>query len=253
MLSKRDLLPAAEVRGGGRGMERAARRPGPGRARRLLGDRRGPRRAAPADPRVVLPRLPPAWRSRRATAGGDFEAEHRVYRPEGEGGYWVEREEDGAFRVHGPRRRAAVRAPRPRNEEALAYLEQRLNEIGVDCGATAAPGSRPATRFGSASTSLRAASQLKAFALAVGAPRSSPRAQFRPPRGRRARGRGDPPAHLEDWSLPKGKLEPGESFEQAALREVEEEAGLRGRARRRAELPLLYRPQGPLEAGPVVG
>jgi 8-oxo-dGTP diphosphatase len=30
----------------------------------------------------------------------------------------------------------------------------------------------------------------------------------------------------EDWSLPKGKLEPGETFEQAALREVEEETGL---------------------------
>lgn len=30
-----------------------------------------------------------------------------------------------------------------------------------------------------------------------------------------------------DWSLPKGKLEAGESFEQAALREVEEEIGYR--------------------------
>ena len=30
-----------------------------------------------------------------------------------------------------------------------------------------------------------------------------------------------------DWSLPKGKLEPGEGFEAAALREVEEETGLR--------------------------
>jgi 8-oxo-dGTP diphosphatase len=30
----------------------------------------------------------------------------------------------------------------------------------------------------------------------------------------------------DDWSLPKGKLEAGESFEDAALREVEEEAGL---------------------------
>lgn len=30
----------------------------------------------------------------------------------------------------------------------------------------------------------------------------------------------------EDWTLPKGKLEPGESWEQAALREVEEETGL---------------------------
>ena len=30
-----------------------------------------------------------------------------------------------------------------------------------------------------------------------------------------------------DWSLPKGKLAPGESWEQAALREVTEETGLR--------------------------
>jgi 8-oxo-dGTP diphosphatase len=34
------------------------------------------------------------------------------------------------------------------------------------------------------------------------------------------------PRH-EDWSLPKGKLDPGESWEQAALREVHEECGLR--------------------------
>ena len=32
-----------------------------------------------------------------------------------------------------------------------------------------------------------------------------------------------------DWSLPKGKLEPGESWEEAALREVEEETGVRAR------------------------
>jgi 8-oxo-dGTP diphosphatase len=31
----------------------------------------------------------------------------------------------------------------------------------------------------------------------------------------------------EDWSLPKGKLDHGESFEEAALREVQEETGLR--------------------------
>lgn len=30
----------------------------------------------------------------------------------------------------------------------------------------------------------------------------------------------------DDWTLPKGKLEPGESFRDAALREVKEETGL---------------------------
>jgi 8-oxo-dGTP diphosphatase len=33
----------------------------------------------------------------------------------------------------------------------------------------------------------------------------------------------------DDWSLPKGKLDAGESFEEGALREVEEETGVRGR------------------------
>jgi 8-oxo-dGTP diphosphatase len=30
----------------------------------------------------------------------------------------------------------------------------------------------------------------------------------------------------DDWTIPKGKLEPGESWQTAALREVEEETGL---------------------------
>jgi 8-oxo-dGTP diphosphatase len=39
----------------------------------------------------------------------------------------------------------------------------------------------------------------------------------------------------DDWSFPKGKLDPGESFERAALREVEEETGMRASLGR--ELP----------------
>lgn len=33
----------------------------------------------------------------------------------------------------------------------------------------------------------------------------------------------------DDWSLPKGKLDPGETFEQAAVREIAEETGVQGR------------------------
>jgi 8-oxo-dGTP diphosphatase len=41
----------------------------------------------------------------------------------------------------------------------------------------------------------------------------------------------------DDWSLPKGKLDPGEAAEAAALREVAEETGVRGRLGR--ELPSV--------------
>lgn len=47
----------------------------------------------------------------------------------------------------------------------------------------------------------------------------------------------------DDWTLPKGKLDAGESFEQAAVREVEEETGLRTQLVR--ELPATnYRVNG---------
>ena len=42
----------------------------------------------------------------------------------------------------------------------------------------------------------------------------------------------------DDWTLPKGKLDPGESFEETALREVEEETGLRAKLVR--ELPATH-------------
>jgi GTPase len=61
----------------------------------------------------------------------EFEVEHRVYRPVGEGGYSVVREDDGGFRVLGRGVELLFERHDLANEEALAYLEQRLNEIGV--------------------------------------------------------------------------------------------------------------------------
>ncbi len=69
---------------------------------------------------------------------GEFEVEHRVYRPVGEGGYWVEREEDGAYRVAGRGVELLFERHDTKNEEALAYLEQRLGEIGVIAALTKA-------------------------------------------------------------------------------------------------------------------
>jgi 8-oxo-dGTP pyrophosphatase MutT (NUDIX family) len=44
----------------------------------------------------------------------------------------------------------------------------------------------------------------------------------------------------DDWSFPKGKLDPGETVEQAALREVREETGLKCRIVRELEV-MRYR------------
>ncbi|MGN6255278.1 MAG: GTPase ObgE [Solirubrobacterales bacterium] len=77
-----------------------------------------------------LPEVAPVVSS-STEAGDEFEAEHRVYRPVGEGGYWVEREDDGGFRILGRGVELLFERHDTGNEEALAYLEQRLKEMGV--------------------------------------------------------------------------------------------------------------------------
>jgi GTP-binding protein len=139
MLSKRDLLPAEQVEGtvaewvqrlGGRvrGVLAVSAATGEG-----LEELRG---------RILteLPKEPVALDrdgGRSEPAGGgragpaEFEVEHRVYRPVGEGGYSVEREDDGAFRILGRGVELLFERHDLKNEEALSYLEQRLKEIGV--------------------------------------------------------------------------------------------------------------------------
>jgi GTPase len=81
----------------------------------------------------ILSKLPevPARIETLGESASEFEAEHRVYRPAGEGGYWVEREDDGGFRVLGRGVELLFERHDLNNEEALGYLERRLKEIGV--------------------------------------------------------------------------------------------------------------------------
>jgi GTP-binding protein len=132
VLSKRDLLPAGEVEAAlaewrqrldGDGVLAVSAATGEG-----LEELRG--RLLSELSRRDVPAAQPAGRAREA-GGEEFEAEHRVYRPVGEGGYWVEREDDGGYRVLGRGVELLFERHDLRNEEALAYLEQRLKEIGV--------------------------------------------------------------------------------------------------------------------------
>ena len=129
VLSKRDLLPPEEV-------EAAVEE-----WRQRLGDRAlGVLAVSSATgegleelrQRILaeLPDLEPAPAPDEAPPP-EFETEHRVYRPAGEGGYWVEREDDGGFRVLGRGVEVLFERHDTKNEEALAYLEQRLKEMGV--------------------------------------------------------------------------------------------------------------------------
>jgi GTP-binding protein len=136
-LSKRDLLPAEEVearveewrvRLGGASIGVLAVSSATGKGIEEL------RKAI----LTGLPETAPARLEVAAGAPAEFEVEHRVYRPVGEGGYRVEREEDGGFRVLGRGVELLVERHDLSNEEALAYLEARLVEIGVVAALTKA-------------------------------------------------------------------------------------------------------------------
>ncbi|HSJ17367.1 MAG TPA: GTPase ObgE [Solirubrobacterales bacterium] len=130
VLSKRDLLPDNEVE----------RRPGEWReklGRSVLGVLAvSAATGAGIDElrRSILEAVPAETARRsaaqRRTSRDSFQAEHRVYTPAGVGGFEVERE-DGAFRVVGRGIEVLVARHDLSNHEALAYLEQRLREIGV--------------------------------------------------------------------------------------------------------------------------
>jgi GTP-binding protein len=62
---------------------------------------------------------------------GEFEAEHRVYRPGDEEGFDVVPDGDGRFRLTGRGIELLVARHDLENPEALDYLESRLREIGV--------------------------------------------------------------------------------------------------------------------------
>ena len=128
VLSKRDLLPADDV---GMAIREWRRRLGD-RALDVLAVSSATGDGLDELRRAIVARLPEAPAAPAGEAPPDeFEAEHRVYRPAGEGGYSVEREPDGGFRVLGRGVELLFERHDLSNEEALAYLESRLNEIGV--------------------------------------------------------------------------------------------------------------------------
>jgi GTP-binding protein len=129
VLSKADLLPEEQVE---LMRERWADRLGD-RALRVLAVSAAIGSGLEELRRAILAAVPkqPAPARAAIDAAPEFEAEHRVYRPPGEGGYRVEQEGEGAFRVQGRGVEMLFERHDLANAEALAYLEQRLAEMGV--------------------------------------------------------------------------------------------------------------------------
>jgi GTP-binding protein len=130
VLSKCDLLPRERV---GEAVVEWQRRLG-GRVAGVLAVSAATGEALGELRNAILSQLPedaPARPERTEAGPAEFEVEHRVYRPVGEGGYSVQREDDGGYRVLGRGVELLFERHDLKNEEALAYLEQRLKEIGV--------------------------------------------------------------------------------------------------------------------------
>jgi GTP-binding protein len=87
--------------------------------------------------RELLRRVPPLVPSEQSLRGdsaaqdGEPLAEHRTYRPRAERSYHVERVDERSWRVSGAGVARLVARYDLDNEEALAYLERRLEGIGV--------------------------------------------------------------------------------------------------------------------------
>ena len=153
VLSKRDLLPPEEVEAALAEWRRAARASG---ALGVLAVSSATGEGLDELRRRILAELPEAATAPAPSgeaAPAEFEAEHRVYRPAGEGGYSVEREDDGGFRVLGRGVELLFERHDLDNEEALAYLEQRLERDRRHRRPARRPASSPATTSASASTS----------------------------------------------------------------------------------------------------
>jgi GTPase len=81
--------------------------------------------------RAVVANLPEAPEPVASRGPGEFEAEHRVYRPGEAEGFDVVADGDGRWRVVGRGIEMLVARHDLSNDEALDYLEGRLREIGV--------------------------------------------------------------------------------------------------------------------------
>jgi GTP-binding protein len=66
-----------------------------------------------------------------AHEGGEQPAEHAVFRPAGQSGYEVKRSGEHSFEISGPSVEKLIARHDLENQEALAYIEERLRVMGV--------------------------------------------------------------------------------------------------------------------------